>query len=865
MSSDNQKYFNYIENNKEGLLYEFLPEGVLSGKEYKCSNVHGGTPSKGGSFSLNIDTFVFASFSGDLPDLGIPKKGIWNLLKYQGNTDAEIFELLKDKVESATATQIKTPPKQSAPQSKSSSKGEYIPKDFINSKIISSLNDTCDYFEKERFKGYKCTKRYPYKDSKGNIVFVIARFEDGNGRKQMLPISYNNHGKGRIGAGGIKSDLILPMLLDKFYGASTIILVEGEKACNAGNKLIGQMKGMPVPYLFTTLPFGVAGFEGLKNASPEEQIKRLSYFKDKNIILWPDKDPASDIEKENRVGQKAMASFAKLLAKHNVTTEVSTVVTHTIDALKDKEDVADLLERDYFKDKFLVAWLKDNTVVSGKKVNEPIPLPPEPPRSVPVDEIMSASPNFMNEASMIPEDISSGDCMSILNLLNAPTSSGSMKLKEADESHIIFILDNHKKLGIKIYKDNFLQEEILEIKKKNGSIEKLPLADSRARNVIATLITRKGIKGIKKQDIASAIDAYRTDGIEEIDSLKDYIGMCVEKYPEKDIPFKATDFIERYLAGKGEWSKHESGIMAMSAMSAWLDDDTTNDIDFVLENSTNIGNNSNIGKSYAAKMLAPSPEMFSDSGGIDFTKKQSIGIQLKGKAVVEFSELDKLTIKEESAYKRFLGMDVIEFDIKFSMCQGKLTKRWLPLSTTNNAEYITDDTERRRVPIEVGVIKKSKHQISKDREMIYAAFYYYYQAQKAKGVTHNSMLGDDNPEYKKYYEIKVASKRGKDYWEEYVILWLLGWECVDALGHTVDRVIPPRQGFSINRLVEDMSALARSKSLSQKAFPDYSHMKHLVRRLGCSSDKSNNGYVIPERLLEKTERYLGKLESNTQS
>lgn len=117
---------------------------------------------------------------------------------------------------------------------------------------------------------------YTYKTAKGHIATIIRRYNKPGGKKDFRPLSHLSNGK---------QDLWLSIAipnnrpiynLDKITKKpqANIILVEGEKAADAGNKM--KLSGV----IFTTWPGGSNGVEKTD----------WSTLTGRSVLIWPDND-----------------------------------------------------------------------------------------------------------------------------------------------------------------------------------------------------------------------------------------------------------------------------------------------------------------------------------------------------------------------------------------------------------------------------------------------------------------------------------------------------------------------------------------------------------------------------------------------
>ena len=137
-----------------------------------------------------------------------------------------------------------------------------------------------------------------YSDLKGNILFLVERKDLKDGKKKISPYScYENKQGEKIYKNNLRNLDDRPLLyLQETIKHKNIIIVEGEKTCDAANRLIQKEKLKD--FFATTWSFGT-------NSVNKTDFKTL--FK-KNVYLLPDNDQS---------GKSAMREVANLLDGSN--------------------------------------------------------------------------------------------------------------------------------------------------------------------------------------------------------------------------------------------------------------------------------------------------------------------------------------------------------------------------------------------------------------------------------------------------------------------------------------------------------------------------------------------------------------------
>lgn len=129
-----------------------------------------------------------------------------------------------------------------------------------------------------------------YRDANGNPLFYVARIDAPSG-KQFLPYSWNLHTGSWINRAWAAPRPLYGLELLSARTAAPVLLVEGEKACDAARDFLGKL------YVVVTWPNGAKAFDKVD----------WSPLHNRKVVIWPDADaPGTDAARE----------IAKVLAPH---------------------------------------------------------------------------------------------------------------------------------------------------------------------------------------------------------------------------------------------------------------------------------------------------------------------------------------------------------------------------------------------------------------------------------------------------------------------------------------------------------------------------------------------------------------------
>lgn len=163
----------------------------------------------------------------------------------------------------------------------------------------------------------KPARVWEYKEADGRLIGLICRFEDGKGNKTLIPLSYCYSDKGNKRWTWKSFDKPRPLYnLPLFKNKEKpVIIFEGEKAADAGQKYFGEQ------YICTAWPGGAAA---VKYAD-------ISPLKGRHVVLWPDNDEP---------GLKAMSEIADIILQDHQT---APYIVNVPGGLPEGWDIADEL------------------------------------------------------------------------------------------------------------------------------------------------------------------------------------------------------------------------------------------------------------------------------------------------------------------------------------------------------------------------------------------------------------------------------------------------------------------------------------------------------------------------------------------
>ena len=286
-----------------------------------------------------------------------------------------------------------------------------------------------------------------------------------------------------------------------------------------------------------------------------------------------------------------------------------------------------------------------------------------------------------------------------------------------------------------------------EMSRKPGG-EWTPYQDALATELRLEL-ERRGFKTPKKQDVIDMIKALAARNT--FDSMADYLAAHI---PEWDGITRVSTFFSRYCgAEESEWT---ISVALYLFTALWARASSPNgckaDIAPVL-----IGRQGT-GKSSLTRILALNEDWCSD---VDFTEKDAdIARELRQKIIMEIPELGGMSKREQNGVKAFMTRKKDSWVPKFVEAARIATRRCVFIVTTNDKEFLTDNTGNRRwAPVEVGYIDREA--VKRDLLQLWAEAREIY---KGHGVMYENVEMLQEDENSKYMSV--------DPWMETISQWV---------------------------------------------------------------------------------------------
>lgn len=222
------------------------------------------------------------------------------------------------------------------------------------------------------------------------------------------------------------------------------------------------------------------------------------------------------------------------------------------------------------------------------------------------------------------------------------------------------------------------------------------LYDDTFATQMRTTLEARGFRTPKKQDVIDKIKEIARRN--EFDLMRDYLAANI---PQWDGVPRVSSFFSTYCCAEmTEWTENVALYMFTALWArASSPRGCKADIAPVL-----IGKQGT-GKSTLARILALNEDWCAD---VDFTEKDAdIAREMRQKIVMEIPELGGMSKREQNGVKAFMTRKKDNWVPKFVEAARVAARRCLFIVTTNDREFLTDETGNRRfAPVEVGVINR---------------------------------------------------------------------------------------------------------------------------------------------------------------
>jgi len=238
------------------LLPEWFPAGKRAGHEFKVGNLSG---EAGHSLSINMNTGVWTDF-------GSSEKG--------GADLTSLYAAKQGMSQHDAAMELSNGNPPSSPRNAAPAPAKPAPAPAPKTRDWKAVTPWARLHPCVHFVHGKPSNKWPYLSEDGKLIGYIARYDKPGAKKEFCPWTWDGtkwQAKKWVGLQPLYGmDLLARRIKDP------ILLVEGEKACEAARKICGD------EYVCVTWPGGASGY---KDAD-------WSLLAGRDVVLWPDGDKA---------------------------------------------------------------------------------------------------------------------------------------------------------------------------------------------------------------------------------------------------------------------------------------------------------------------------------------------------------------------------------------------------------------------------------------------------------------------------------------------------------------------------------------------------------------------------------------------
>jgi putative DNA primase/helicase len=687
------------------LLTEWLPGGRAMGREYCCGSLRG---EEGQSLKVNMESGVWKDFAtdesgGDLVSLLAAIEGIG-----QGESAKRIADRIgyrldgKLPLNSTSRAEAASPPAQQASASSP-----------IDPRLGPPPSDVAAPSMAHPVHG-KPSQSWSYRDAKGAVLFYVARYEGKSPteRKQIIPWSWDQADLKWIPkAWPAPRPLYGLDLLDR-RPAAPVLIVEGEKACDAARSLIGET-------------YVCVSWSGGSQAYAKTDWTPVFGRK---ILMWPDADEP---------GVKAMRGIAEIL--DGQCTEIKIIDLSPRDAFTTVPgfDAADALDLGWTKKDF-IEWAKPRARVytpTPAVTPEVLPAETEPaelagrPVHVTVEQV-----DAEGEAKL-PESV-----LQIYQRLGVACNDRNQPFNNIDNvNRILEGLPEYKDF---VWWDEFHKKYLTRwragVIREWTDIDDLKLARKFQREYgfhrMSDEVISKGIRDYaeehKRNEPRDWLESLTWDGVERVQHFfEDAMDTAYNEYTS--------------AAAKNWWISMVARIYRPGCKV---------DSMIILEGAQ--------GKYKSTALNIIGGPWYAEAH--ESVTSKDFYMLLQGKLLVEISELDAFSKAEVNTIKKVITCQSDRFRPPYERSTQDFPRQCVFVGTTNEDAYLRDTTGGRRFwPIRIEEINLDY--ISKQRDQFFAEAVHLFKA----GHTWHEMPADRTA-------LEQESRRQYDEWESIIQEYLIG-------------------------------------------------------------------------------------------
>jgi len=338
----------------QDLLFSWYPDGKLEGREFKIGDVAG---KRGRSCSINVETGAWMDGAtgekgGDLVSLLAAREGLSQL---------EASEILARMLGLVNGSRI---PNATIAQPRPDQDPPAIP---VSPPLIKP-NGHAEGFTGKHVRHGMPAVMHQYRDETDELTHYVARYEftdeSGHRAKEFCPWTFN--GDDWVAKAPPAPRPLYGLQFLQKSAKSTVLLVEGEKSCDAARRVLGVEPNLPITWMGGSQAHSKADWAPLAG---------------RKVNIWPDADPA---------GWKAATALLERLAGMGCKVSVIDTTDHA-----DGWDVADAVAE---------GWSKLDILTYAKKRKVSAEVWDELQDALAAKMLLEASPKLERAAALADDE-----------------------------------------------------------------------------------------------------------------------------------------------------------------------------------------------------------------------------------------------------------------------------------------------------------------------------------------------------------------------------------------------------------------------------------------------------------------------------
>lgn len=665
------------------LVPQWLPGGKTVGKYYNCASIQGG---KGDSFKVNYENGTWGEFNG-MGQKGGDLIALYAAINGLSQHDAAVkLGGLSD-----MSAQIIVPAK---PVSVQKTKPSTL--------VIPLASQKPPVF---MLSNQEPTSTWCYKTAQGEPIFHIARYDKADGKKVILPFSFDGERKVWVNKHYPEPRPLYGLDLLAKRTRDGVLVVEGEKACEAARRLLGDI------YVVVTWPGGCQAFHKVD----------WSPLHGRKILLWPDADEP---------GEFCMKRIADQLWPHSPEIKLLEPTKGPKQLVKGW-DAADAWAEGMTQ-KQVVEWARQcvKIAINPNVVVEEVKAPVDD--AVVVQPATEVLPPKAKTVTIATEDVTNQTPPTrslVAKWLEVGIAQSGKGQPVYNEENVLRIFERDPFFKDFVWWDGFHKKMFTHWSKigQNGVTNEW--TDVQLIRLLTHLQREWGLSKINHSQVDRAVAVFANE--HPHNEPQDW----VRKQQWDGVNRLEHAFVDAFECDDNEYTRAVSKNFFISLIARLFEPGCQVDTMVVMEGRQGAFKSSALrvlgGHWYAsARANIGSPNFYSN---------------IQGKWIIEVAEMDSFRKAEVSQIKEMLTTPVDRFKIPYQKYSADFPRQCVFVGTTNEQEYLQDMTGARRFwPILCHHIHLDY--LVKNRAQLFAEAYHRWQLWKEWRTSHPKDNPNEAPE-----------------------------------------------------------------------------------------------------------------------